>query len=142
MKTMKAVFYSAFSIQHSAFLMLLAAGCATSRTSQTTTPLVAVPNGDQISIRVVQQSGNSEPVLGPLAIWKTSDGGTKTLITLVPAPGSPADILRLDTSGPRFSSDNMRCWLLSNNTPIASFDYTAGVAILGPAGQPEWAKGD
>jgi hypothetical protein len=121
---------------------LLTTGCATSRTAQITTPLVGLPNGGQISIQVVQQSGNHDPVRGPLAIWKTPDSDTKTLITLIPAPGSPSPILRLDTSAPRYSPDGNRCWLLSNNSPIASFDYVAGVAILGGAGQPEWAKPD
>jgi hypothetical protein len=63
-------------------------------------------------------------------------------VTLVPAPGSPSPVLRLDTSTPRYDSKESRCWLLSNNVPIASFDYDAGVAILGPYGQPEWAKPD
>jgi hypothetical protein len=121
---------------------MIAAGCATSRTSQTTTPLVMLANGGQIGILVVQQAGNRDPVKGPLAVWKTPDGDQKTLITLVPAPGSPGPMLRLDTSAPRYSSDGNRCWLLSNNAPVASFDYVAGVAILGPVGQPEWAKPD
>jgi hypothetical protein len=122
--------------------LLVFGGCTTSRTTQTTTPLVEVQNGGSVSIRVVQHSGSSEPVSGPLALWKTKDGAVKTLVTLVPAPGSPAPVLRLDTSAPRYSSDGNRCWLLSNNTPIASFDYDAGVAILGPHGQPDWAKPD
>jgi len=104
--------------------------------------VVGLPDGGQISIQVVQQSGNSEPVKGPLAVWTTPDHDSKTLITLVPAPGSPSPFLRLDTSAPRYSPDGNRCWLLSNNYPIASFDYVAGVAILGPNGQPEWAKAD
>jgi len=104
--------------------------------------LLALQNGGTISIRVIQPLENSEPVNGPLALWKSPDGDVKTLITLVPAPGSPAPVLRLDTSTPRFSSDGNRCWLLSNNVPIASFDYVSGVAILGGAGQPEWAKPD
>src|SRR5436305_1044548 len=80
-------------------------GCATSRVTQTTTPLVSLQNGGTSSIRVVQNAGTSEPGTGPLALWKTPDGDTKTLVTLVPAPGSPAPLLRLDSSTPRYSSD-------------------------------------
>ena len=123
-------------------LSVVLTGCTTSRTTQTTTPLVDLQNGASISLHVVQQSGNSEPVSGPLALWKTKDGYVKTLVTLVPAPGSPTPVVRLDTSAPRFSADGNRCWLLSSNAPIASFDYDAGVAILGPHGQPDWAKPD
>lgn len=122
--------------------LLLVTGCVTTRTSQTTTPLVELPTGGQIAIEVVQHKGSNEPGRGPLAIWKTSDGERKTLITLVPAPGSPVDVLRIESSSPRFSTDGNRCWLLRNNEPIASFDYVSGVAVLGPAGQPEWAKPD
>ena len=110
--------------------------------SQTTTPIVELPSGGQIAIQVVQHKGSSEPDKGPLAVWKTSDGDQKILITLVPAPGSPGEVLRIESSTPRYSTDGNRCWLLRNNEPIASFDYVSGVAILGSAGQPEWAKPD
>ena len=124
------------------FLLAAAVGCTTQRTTETTTPLVALENGGTISIKVIQPSGTSQPVSGPLAVWKMPDGSAKTLVTLVPAPGSPAPVLRLDTSTPRYDSKQSRCWLLSNNVPVASFDYDAGVAVLGPFGQPEWAKPD
>ena len=120
----------------------LTVGCTTIKTTETTTPLVALENGGTISIKVIQPSGSKEPVNGPLAVWKMPDGSAKTLVTLVPAPGSPAPVLRLDTSSPRYDDKKSRCWLLSNNVPIASFDYDAGVAILGAFGQPEWAKPD
>ena len=126
----------------SMFVVGVAGGCTTTKTTETTTPLVALENGGTISIKVIQPSGTSQPVNGPLAVWKMPDGSAKTLVTLVPAPGSPSPVLRLDTSTPRYDSKQSRCWLLSNNVPIASFDYDAGVAVLGAFGQPEWAKPD
>jgi len=120
--------------------LLLVCGCATSRTTQTTTPLVETPNGGQISLQVIQQAGNNLPGKGPLAIWKTPDGEQKVLITLVPAPGSPVGLLQVENSSPHFSSDGNRCWLARDGQVVASFDYISGLAILGPAGQPDWAK--
>ena len=120
--------------------ILLVCGCATSRTMQTTTPLVQTPDGGQISLHVVQQAGNNLPGSGPLAVWKTPDGAQKVLITLLPAPGSPGGVVHVESSSPHFSSDGNRCWLVRDGQVVASFDYVSGVAILGPAGQPDWAK--
>jgi hypothetical protein len=122
-------------------LAALAGGCTTSQSLQTRTPLVQTPNGGQISLLVIQQVGNDLPGTGPLAVWKTADGQQKVLTTLVPAPGSPGGgVVRIQSSSPHFSSDGNRCWLERDGKAVASFDYISGVAILGPAGQPDWAK--
>jgi hypothetical protein len=75
-----------------------------------------------------------------LAIWKTPDGQQKVLIKLVPATGSPVGVVHVESSSPHFSSDGNRCWLVRDGQVVGSFDYVSGVAILGPAGQPDWAK--
>ena len=119
----------------------LAGGCSVSQTSQTTTPLVHVPDGSEIDLEVETHSGDSPgPGRGPLAIWKRPDGERKVLVTLIPAPGSPVTMLKIDNSNPMFSPDNRRAWLVRDDQTVASFDWTSGVAILGPAGQPEWAR--
>jgi hypothetical protein len=116
-------------------------GCSTQRSVETRTPLVQLPGGAQISLLVIQQVDSNLPGTGPLAIWKTADGEQKVLTTLVPAPGSPlGGVVHIQSSSPHFSSDGNRCWLERDGKAVASFDYVSGVAILGPAGQPEWAK--
>src|SRR5690348_11953914 len=91
----------------------LAAGCTTSRTSQINTPLVNLPNGGQILIEMIQTTGNEMgPGKGPLAVWKQPDNQQRVLITLIPAPGSPADVLRIDSSTPHYSADGNRVWLV------------------------------
>lgn len=123
------------------FLLVCAiGGCATSQTSQTTTPLVSLPDGGRISLLVLQEPPGQGPGKGPLAVWKSPDGAQKELTTLVPAPGSPVGLVSIDSSTPRFSSDNTRVWLVRDGKTVASFDYNSGVAILGPAGQPDWAR--
>lgn len=118
-------------------------GCATSRSSQVNTPLITLPNGGQLFIQVTHTTGNDlGPGKGPLAVWKEPDGQQKVLITLVPAPGSPVSVLKIDNSSPHYSPDGNRVWLVRDGQTVASFDYGSGVAILGPAGQPEWARPD
>src|SRR5215469_6775656 len=120
-------------------LMGVVFGCMTSRSVETRTPLVKTPSGGMISLWVVQQVDNNVPGTGPLAIWKTADGEQKVLTTLVPAPGSPlGGVVRIQSSSPHFSEDGNRCWLEKDGKAVASFDYLSGVAILGPAGQPDW----
>jgi len=118
------------------------AGCVQSVTSEVTTPIVKLPDGGEIDLEVVRQSNSQIPGKGPLAVWRTPDGERKVLITLVPAPGSPVEVLKIDSSRPVFGSDGMRVWLIRDNEVVASFDYNGGVAVLGPAGQPEWARLD
>ena len=124
------------------FLLLLPiAGCmTTTQVAQTTTPIVALPDGGRISLQVDQPLGAQYPGRGPLAIWKSADGTEKTLITLVPAPGSPGGVTRVENAASHYSPDGNRVWLVRDGQVTASFDYVAGVAILGAAGQPEWAK--
>ena len=122
-------------------LASLFCGCATSRSVETRTPLVKLPSGGQISLLVVQQVDSSLPGTGPLAVWKTADGEQKVMTTLVPAPGSPlGGVVHIQSSSPHFSTDGNRVWLERDGKAVASFDYLSGVAILGPAGQPDWAK--
>jgi hypothetical protein len=126
-----------------AFLLLALTGCtSTTHVAQTTTPLVELPDGARISILVEAALGGPYPGRGPLAIWKTSDGSEKTMITLVPAPGSPGGVTRVENATSHSSSDGNRVWLTRDGNVTASFDYISGVAILGPAGQPDWAKAD
>ncbi|HXE53099.1 MAG TPA: hypothetical protein VN541_08795, partial [Tepidisphaeraceae bacterium] len=44
------------------------------------------------------------------------------------------------SSTPHYSADGNRVWLVRDGQTVASFDYAGGVAILGPAGQPDWAN--
>jgi hypothetical protein len=125
-----------------ALLLLAFAGCTTTHIAQTTTPLVALENGGKISLQYEQSLGNEYPGKGPLAIWKMPDGSEKTLITLIPAPGSPGGVVRVENAASHTSSDGNRVWLVRDGQVTASFDYVSGVAILGSAGQPEWAKAD
>jgi hypothetical protein len=128
-------------MKYSLCLLLLALiGCVTTtHVAQTTTPLVALENGGKISLQYEQPVDNTYPGKGPLAIWKMPDGSEKTLITLIPAPGSPGGVTRVENAASRVSSDGNRVWLVRDGRVTASFDYVSGVAILGPAGQPDWA---
>jgi hypothetical protein len=122
-------------------VLAFVSGCTTSRSSQINTPLVNLPNGGQIVIQTIQTTGNEMgPGKGPLAVWKQPDNQQKLLITLIPAPGSPTGVLRIDSSTPHYSSDGNRVWLVRDGQSVASFDYVSGVAILGPDGQPDWAN--
>jgi hypothetical protein len=122
-------------------LMEVVCGCASSQSVETRTPLVRLPSGGLISLLVVQQVDSSLPGTGPLAVWKTADGEQKVMTTLVPAPGSPlGGVVHIQSSSPHFSTDGNRVWLERDGKAVASFDYLSGVAILGPAGQPDWAK--
>jgi hypothetical protein len=125
-----------------ALLSLALVGCTTEHIAQTTTPIVALENGGRISLQVEQAFGTEYPGKGPLAIWKMPDGSEKTLITLIPAPGSPGGVVRVENAASHVSSDGNRCWLVRDGQVTASFDYISGVAILGSAGQPDWAKAD
>ena len=126
-----------------AFALLASTGCvSTTHVTQTTTPIVELPDNARISLQYEPAFGNKFTGRGPLAIWKTSDGSEKTLITLIPAPGSPSGVTRVENSESHFSSDGNRVWLVRDGRVTASFDYIAGVAILGSAGQPDWAKVD
>jgi hypothetical protein len=126
-----------------ALMLLTLAGCvSTTHVAETLTPIVSLPDGGRISLQVNQAFGSQYPGRGPLAVWKAADGSEKVMITLIPAPGSPGGVVHVENAASHFSTDGNRVWLVRDGYTTASFDYISNVAILGSAGQPEWAKAD
>jgi len=90
-----------------------------------------------------RRSAGREQPAGQWAAGGVEDAGRRAEgADYAPAdgPGSPGGVVHVESSSPHFSSDGNRCWLVRDGQVVASFDYVSGVAILGPAGQPDWAK--
>ena len=128
-------------------LLACAAGCASRSISYSSTrdTLVQLPDGGEIYARW-EYEGDPPCTHGPVVVWQTPGQEPRPLITLMPTSGSPtapADRLPdepLDSTTRHVVGNGRRIWLESGGRAVASFDYDAGIAVLGPYGQPAWAR--
>jgi hypothetical protein len=134
-------------------LMLIACamiGCVSRHTpyGMVRDTLAQLPDGGEIYAEW-EYEGDPPCTRGPVVMWQGPAHQPKRLITLMPttgSPTSPADRLPDEplTNTKRHDVGNgRRVWLESTGgRAIASFDYDAGIAVIGPYGQPTWARTD
>jgi hypothetical protein len=132
-----------------AVVLLATTGCAASRSHVRENVAVLRDGGTiQLGHEFVSQWGKSQ-YFGPTAYWNRPGEPPKELVTLAPTRKSDDSE---DSSGwapppPGMRKAKAHVRLVGNRVFLewqgevfASFDYPAGVAILGVHGQPEWAK--
>lgn len=125
-----------------------AIGCAnkTPRGSVRDT-LAQLPDGGEIYARW-EYEGDPPCTRGPVVVWQMVGQEPKRLITLMPTTGSPTSPADRLPSEPLANTkrhdvgNGRRVWLESDGRAVASFDYAAGIAVIGPYGQPDWARTD
>jgi hypothetical protein len=109
--------------------------------------LAQFPDGGEIYAQW-EYEGDPPCTRGPVVVWTMPGQEPKRLVTIMPttgSPTSPADRLPnepLNNTKRHDVGDGRRVWLESNGRAVASFDYAAGTAVLGPYGQPPWARTD
>lgn len=126
--------------------VMLAGGCGAGRRSLKTAPLGELPDGGRLLIekRVLFhacETSAEKVMVGPLVYYQPAGGEPKVMATLIPAPGSPGDPVDFSQlEHGRLESASRKAWLVRDGRTVGSFDLQRGVAILGPAGHPQWAR--
>lgn len=126
------------------------AGCRTEMNTNVVTQSVGLPGGERITVKQENRErikGKKPPVIanvGPDAVWTRPGQPDKQLTILTPttrlAEQPPVNTDDFQTARVERTADGNRVWLVQRNQVIASFDYVQGIAILGPQGQPDWAR--
>lgn len=98
--------------------------------------VATLPNGDEIGAGYeVRQAWGKTSTMRHFATWKRNDDYKELALQIEPGWQYTKPLGNL-----HLTDDGNRAWFTDNGKTIASYDFTAAVAIHGTHNQPDWAK--
>ena len=126
-----------------AVMVSVMCGCQYQNLGRIREPVAALPNGDEVYV-IYGWAKDGQPKGGSVAaaVWKTSGGGEKQLVTLIPSPTSPGSMSGglMQKATVWISPAGTRVCVIRSGQVFASFDLERDLSVLGPYGQPDWTS--